>query len=711
MARKLTAGGGALAALFVATGAVAENTPSDQNASVGNVEEIIVTAQRRSERLQDVPIAIQAITGESLERQGIRSATDAVLQVPGVSLQSSTPTQAIFQMRGMPQDAAVDGSVSVYIDDVPFGFPRDPFVPNVDTLDLERIEVLRGPQPSLYGLGSMGGTIRVITADPNTTAGFTGRAVVEGNTTAGGDDSYYYGGSLNVPLVDDKLAARVVVSDRHVGGWLDNPVRGITNFNDSDVFYLRAKLLYTPTDKLKIRLTFMRNQIQAPWISAWSSHKNSDIQDATGSASDPQAFQDTFTTTYAGFLSYDLGFATLENGLNYYEERQPAEYVIGLAPGITLDLPSRYFNHAVTNEFRLVSNGNTAFRWVAGVFYRDATWSDTSSGNIGILQFPLSTSAFESKSISPFGEASYGFWDDRVRVLAGGRYFRDPRTFLTLDGTGAVTDRVKTTFTSFNPRFNVSVKANKDLMFYVNAAKGFRSGYLNSTTTSAGLALSGITGVQVVAPDSVWTYEVGSKATVLDGTLAFDTALYYSKWKDLQSPVTSPLGLAFQINSGDATIRGVEESVTWRTPIPGLNTVASVSYSHGVYDRVTPQIASFFALKAGEDLQGAPKWNGHFMLDYDTPLGNTGLNLVGGATYAYTSSITDGFGTKDQNGNFEFTDPRSEVSLRAGIRKGLWQVTVFANNVANDQKSTNLISNNWQQPIPRTIGLRLEGGF
>jgi iron complex outermembrane receptor protein len=180
LASRPTALSGVLVALLAASGAVAQEAPAgsasaqatNTNTSVG---EVVVTAQKREQRLQDVPLAIQAFGGESLENSGIKSATDVLGQVPSASFQSSTPTQTVLQMRGIQQNPSADPSVAMYVDEIPLGFPGYPFLPNIGALDLQRIEVVRGPQGTLYGLGAMGGTVRVITADPSTTEGLTAR--------------------------------------------------------------------------------------------------------------------------------------------------------------------------------------------------------------------------------------------------------------------------------------------------------------------------------------------------------------------------------------------------------------------------------------------------------------------------------------------------------------------------------------------------------
>lgn len=691
----------------IVTSVLAASSVAAQDAST--LEEVVVTAQKREQALAEVPMALQAFTGERLEAQGVQTAADALLQVPSASFQSATPTQKVFQMRGISQNAAVDPSVAFYVDEVPLGFPGMPFMPNIDALDLERIEVLRGPQGTLYGLGAMGGTVRVITADPSFSEGFGGRAMVEGGRAEGGDDSYLGSLAINMPLVDDKLAARIAASYRRIGGWIDDLDRGTENINDDDTLSVRAKLLYRPTDKLDIKLTFWRNEIDTKWTNQ-ASFKNTTDKIATGTAADPEAFQDTVFNLSSAFVSYDLGFATLENGLSYFEHEIPARFVIGTgSPLGILTVDTMDNSHALTNELRLVSSGDSSFQWIMGAFYRDATRKFFQVGGFTALPsaIPPATNRTQSESISVFGEASYGFADDLIRVLIGARYFYDDRSAEEVLA-GVQTLDINPTFDSFNPRVNITVKPSENLMAYLNAAKGFRSGIINLTVQTVGAQLDGLDISQIVDPDSVWTYEVGGKVTALDKRLFLEGAVYYSDWKDFQLQGASSSGLGFNINGGNGVIKGVEAGITWSTPITGLNVALSGSYVDAEFDEVDPVLAANSPLFApGERLPAIPEWSGSLSVDYDTPLGATGLNLIAGGNYIFRDGQTDQGGVPGV-----FTDSREELSLRAGIRTDIWEITAFVNNLNNDLKSiASLTGTQWYSPFPRTVGLRLSANF
>jgi outer membrane receptor protein involved in Fe transport len=271
-----------------------------------------------------------------------------------------------------------------------------------------------------------------------------------------------------------------------------------------------------------------------------------------------------------------------------------------------------------------------------------------------------------------------------------------------------VVDNFKNTFTNFDPRFNVTVKASDRLMAYFNAAKGFRSGLINTLIGRLSGAADGITGINTVTPDSIWTYEIGAKATLLDGKLFLDSSVYTSLWKDFQVSIPTSNGLAVQANGGDARIKGIESSMTWQTPVKGLSAALSASYTDDRFKTVNPALrAAIPAFYPGGRVGGVPEWSGSIAADYNAPLAGTGLNLVGGGL------LTGLGGTKNQRGYANSdTDARTELAVRAGVGRGKWEVVAYANNVFNNKTSTVALDNSdFYQPTPRTIGLRLSGGF
>lgn len=684
-----------------------------------DMADIVVTAQKREQSLTDVPVAIQAFSGDKLARDGVKVATDIIDRVPGASFQSRTPAKTVLQLRGVAQNPKVDPSVAVYVDEVPLGLPGLPFMPNIDSIDLQRIEVLRGPQGTLYGQGAMSGTLRVITADPSFTDGLSGKAEIEGSLLTGGNPGYAGAAALNIPLIPDLLAGRVTVSYRHVGGWIDDLGRGTSNINTNDSLNIRAKLLITPTSNLSLKLSYWHSVTDTDWQNV-SSFKNSVKVTGQGNAGDPSQFYNSDFDIYAGFLSWDLGFAVIENGLSYYKAKTPARYVYGFpAPPLgagTLVLDTLDSARTLTNEFRIVSPGKRQFQWIAGVFYRDSARDYSGVGGFQFLPLPDIKGKVDSKAISIFGEASWGTHDDIFRLLAGIRYFQDDRKTFEVNSIGGISFTAadfKRKFRSVNPRLNITVKPKDGLMVYFNAAKGFRSGIINDGAQIAAAAAVGLFNVAVVQPDSIWTYEIGGKAELFDDRLILDGAVFYSDWRNFQYLANTNAGLQYTINGGKARIKGIEASITWRTPLQGLTVAVNAGYNDATFASVNPilQAGSPLFVK-GARLPQVPRYNGSATLTYDAPLNASDLRLTAGAVFTFRGSQADGSGRADPgSGMAILTDAHNELSLRIGFRKGPREITAFANNVTNNLKSINSLNFTWFAPVPRTVGLRLSTKF
>jgi outer membrane receptor protein involved in Fe transport len=355
----------------------------------------------------------------------------------------------------------------------------------------------------------------------------------------------------------------------------------------------------------------------------------------------------------------------------------------------------------------MVSSGDTAFQWIAGLFYRDVVREQIQSGGFKFAPglIPQSLTRIDSQSYSIFGEASYGFMDDKVRVLAGARSFHDTRRTRVFV-LGNLTGDIKPKFDSFNPRFNLTVKPNASAMIYLNVAKGYRSGLTNTPTQVQLAAIDGISGIEVVDPDSIWTSEVGAKFDMFSRSINVDVAVYQSKWNDIQLFSPTSAGISYNVNGGDATIKGVELAVTWLTPVEGLRLVASGSYTHAVFDEVNPRLRNpiFFP---GADLPNIPHWSGNVSIDYIGPIGDGEWNLVAGGVFIFKDGQTDA----NANPGIS-TDQRSELSLRAGVVKDDIEVTLFANNIYDNRESISALGGaEWSSPMPRTIGMRVVKGF
>lgn len=340
-----------------------QTTDTDSNEDSYASDPIIVTAQRRDQVLADVPQAVQAIGGEILQDMGVEQLQDVIALVPSATVGSTISVGSnTFQIRGVAaSETDGDATVGFYLDNFAFSMPGRPYAPATDFYDLDRVEVLRGPSGTLYGLGSLGGTIKVLTNDPDLYDAELSTRIMA-NVTSGGEPGGGADAMFNVPISDGKLALRGVVSYKTIGGFADNIATGKEDANDANSFSARVKLRAEPTERLMIQLA------------AWHNRSNQDFSNRITST-EPPILNQTFGiansryTLLTGDVSYDLDFATLLSTTGYIENTVVVNNG-GFIPGIgnfASFWPLETKN--INQDLRLASNGNGPLSWIVGFFY------------------------------------------------------------------------------------------------------------------------------------------------------------------------------------------------------------------------------------------------------------------------------------------------------------------------------------------------------
>ncbi|HVZ68882.1 MAG TPA: TonB-dependent receptor, partial [Rhizomicrobium sp.] len=526
-------------------------------AQESQVETVVVTAEKRSEDINKVPVTVQAISGEDLERQGIRDIRSALAFVPGASLagETSQGTQT-YQLRGVSTgDTTGDATVSTYLDDFAFSIPSVPFAAPADLFDLQRLEILKGPQGTLYGSSSLGGVIKVVTNDPDTEH-FDVKAAASFGAVH--EHGYNYSADLmvNLPL-DDTLAVRGVISGKHLSGYSLVPALGIRNGNNDDTVTGRVKLLWKPTERLSIIGSFWRFDDQQDFTNRMDGFDPPLINDV-GVGNSPTSF-----TLYTGKVTYDFDFATLTSTTGYIKRHNGLK-ALGCQVDTCFDarIPGR--SNSFVQEVRVNSNDEGPLHWIGGVFYQ---YGETASNTFFNLTSDVNPdifidgdAAFHSLELAGFGEVSYDLFGGMVRPLVGLRYSSVKRVLeqdstTTISGTPPVVI-VSTADESgknyhVNPRFNISVYPSDNGMVFFNAAQGFRPGALQTGANVAALqSLTGVVTSVQLKTDSLWSYEVGTKWTLFDNTLSINGSIYLISWNDAQYQ-TGLSGISGIINLGD----------------------------------------------------------------------------------------------------------------------------------------------------------------
>jgi len=764
--------------------------------SGGGLMEIVVTAERREERLQDVPISVAAFSQQKLDSQGLKSIDDLSRLSPGMTFMRQgmgssanyNDENSDINIRGVDSTAG-SPTTGVYIDDTPIqsrhiGFGAVQVYPQL--FDLERVEVLRGPQGTLFGAGAEGGVVRFITPSPGLTAD-SGYLRAEYANTQDGAPSYEGGAAVGGPIIDGVLGFRASVSFRHDGGWVDRvsytrpdpadplslPVYQSTtqfNANWSETATGRGALLWQVNDQWSIEpsiyaQTLNINDTAAYWQTLSNPSENvfRNGNALTNPSTDPWYLA-------ALKVSGDLGFASFVSSTSYYHRSQHstsdytqylrATYAFfgGLAniypqPGDMGYAPFGDKQHNIYQEFRFASkDANSRFNWTGGLFYAhtnenipeniiDPTLNTqvndylTSVGAPGADSVCLFTTIpcpngliyygpidrVIEEQFAAFGEANFKF-TDAWKITLGLRVATDKVTgdvggggaFL---GTPYAETSSSTTEHPVTPRLVLSYQPDRDDLFYASASKGYRSGGVNVAVgiicdpnlQALGLPL-GPNGHYEVPnaynSDSLWQYELGAKNAFLDHKLQINTSIFYTDWSNIQQNVYLPVcGEQFVANLGHTHGTGGDIEFIYR-PISPLTFDASAAYTVSKYTQAScAGVLQFNGTSCAGTVSGKPEsvapivskndqlpaapWTFLISGEY-API----LEAFGGRTayfrvdYQHSTAQTGILpGQNFNNALFDTTLPGlpslTNLSLRAGLRFGGYDLSVFANNVTN----------------------------
>ena len=696
-----------------------EPAATQGSVALGGLEEIIVTAQKRSQDLQNVPISITAIGSDELERIDSVNLGDFARRVPGLSFRNTGPGQNQIVVRGISSpNVILRPTTGQYLDDTPvsaLGFGAL----DAGLFDLERIEVLRGPQGTLYGGGSMGGTVRFITAKPDFST-MSVRGDVSLASTEGGAESHAVNAGINLPF-SDKVALRASGYLREDGGWIERTRRLATynprvlsqyqadpsqpierDVNDQDTRGIRLLLGIQPTQSLSITPSVFYQRISMDSPPNFDEPPGSqDRQLQTRSTSEP--IEDEYALSNLT-VKYDSGSLEWLSSSSYFE-RDRFEILdsstVPLAlfyPVQTTLVPAQTINdlrnHAFVEELRVSTNGEGRLNWIAGVYYADNTLLQLqTSAAPGFSQqvMPIPNDLFarndrrlNTKDKAVFGEISYRLFDT-LTATVGLRAFESESTSI-VDRSGLLAAGIaqEPTVTSsddgINPKFQLSWQATPDALVYATAAKGFRAGGGNppfpAAFCAADLAALGLTDAPAeFEPDTLWNYEVGAKSRWLDNRLSVNGALYHIDWTDVQQSVSLGCGFGFLGNFGSARSRGAEFEIAAKV-FDSLLLSTGAGYNEA---ELTGAGLPGLQGEAGDPLQDAPRWTVNGSADYSVPVG---ARFVAGATlnYQYTSEVFGSFNPA----HADYRRPGySTAQLNARIGTDRYELSLFVNNLTN----------------------------
>ena len=712
-----------------------QSNPSSKTAatqSPSSLEEVIVTAQKRLERLQDVPVPVSVISTDALVNSDQMLFRDYYSSVPGLSMTTTTQSSQILSIRGIVTNPG-NPTVGITVDDMPFGSSTvgggGLVVPDFDPGDLSRVEVLRGPQGTLYGASSLGGLVKFVTVDPSTHS-------VAGNLQAGISSVHngngvgdVFRGAINVP-VSDTLAVRASGFGRLDPGYIDNPVLNVKGINTARADGGMLAALWQPAPDFSLKLTALLQQVKGDG--------SSDVDMQSGLGDLQQSYipgvgaYARHVQVYMATLRAKLGNVDLVSisGYNVNEFSDSWDYTFLLASATQNQFqvsgtPISNYNRTgkFTQEIRLSSSVGQSIDWLLGGFYthEDSQYvqyllaENTASGAIVGTWCNCSFPQVYAESAA-FADLTYHF-TSRFDVQVGARASRIRQIFEPQVETGPYDPvflgvpspvTVPTGYASGNPftylltpRYQVS----PDLMLYARLASGYQAGGSNQ----------GVPGVPPqYDPSKTLNYEIGAKGDLLNHRLSFDASVYYIKWQDIQLSFLDPQNfMAYTGNGSGAKSEGVELSVK-ATPLQGLTLAAWVTYDDAQLTQAFPAsvVAAGEYGVAGDRLPFSSRFSGYVSVDEQFPLGGSWLGFVGG-DMSYVG---------DRLGFFSGTAQRTPFpaygkgDLHAGVRDNSWTVSAFVNNVA-DKRAAISGGPGYFPPFaveyiqPRLVGLNVSKAF
>jgi outer membrane receptor protein involved in Fe transport len=664
-----------------------------------------VTAQKREERLINVPMSVVVIGDEELQAHRIDNVDDLRLVVPGLAINTEGLQRRIF-LRGIANISGSSSQVGTYIDEAAIVTAPDN---NLDlrTLDLQRVEVLRGPQGTLFGEGSMGGTIRFITKDPRLDR-FEGNTEVSASFTERGEPSEKVQGVVNVPIVDGRLGLRVAASLDNQGGWIDQPAASKKDINDQEIAHVRAKLLWQPTDSFKA--SAMTNFHHNNGSVNLGEDRNGNWTQVLGLTTRPEL--DDEYELHNLTLTYNLGGAQVISSSTYMDQDHSNPHVGFCSQSVAPPAPcvANYYNaydfhtRVFNQELRLSSTGNSRLKWTVGGYYVDSDGSgavDFFSGSVATRL--TATTLSENSSWAVFGDGSFNL-TDRLEFGAGVRYFEDERSSdslpTALNGTpiSAATHQ-EGKFDAVSPKFYGSYAVADNARVYASITKGFRSGGFNGL------------GRPPYDPEVLWSYELGTKLSAAEGRVTAETALFYSDYRGYQiSGVVpdSPTGTgATTQNAGDVAIKGIDWSFGWRVTNQ-LNLAFNGNY---VDTEVVKMNLLRVRLLRGDPVPYVPKYLATMSASYDFSwLGRPGDFRV---DYSRTGKAY----LKDRSiGPWYYSE--SDLIDSLNFNASYWlnptmSVGVFGQNLLDERGYllANSILGRTPHPRPRTAGIDFRWSF
>ncbi|MFO1495724.1 MAG: TonB-dependent receptor [Lysobacterales bacterium] len=673
----------------------ADKTEDEAKTEAAELGTITVTARKREETLQEVPIAVTAFSEQKLEDFNVEDLSDLDAQVPNLTVYSARGSSSTITayIRGVGQSDplwGVDPGVGIYLDDVYVARPQGALL---DVFDVERIEVLRGPQGTLYGKNTIGGAIKYVSRalDPD----FGGKASV----TLGTYNQQDVKASVNVPISESGWVARFAAANLTRDGYGEN-IRTGQDVSDKEIVAGRFTLGYIGSDSWSMRFTADR-------IDDASAVRGAQMLAVNRFAPTVPPLDDRYDvrngmpnvndTTMNGYgLTFDFKLSedwSLKSVSAYRESDTETNIDFDTLPNIIADVKALYSDNQLSQEFQLNYDAGGAFTAVGGVYWFQGEAGGTVLNNFFNLSFGNTNGQVDTDSIAVYGEGTYRF-DDQWSMTLGGRWtseektvdifnqtFRDPNFSIPLATVSDLNDSVK--FNNFSPKLSVDYQFTDDLLLYGLASRGFKSGGFNIRANISAVPASG----RPFDDEQVTTYEFGAKASFADQTWFVNAAYFYSDYKDIQLSIFTtipnsnpPAFFGDFTNAGAATVQGVELEVFGQF---NENWVlqGNLGYLDAEYDEY---ISAGVNVAGAQKFTNAPNFSGALSLQYIHPMASGGeiRTRVG---YTYQTKVYPTTDLSEAIAQDDYGLWNASVIWQVN---DAWKVALEGNNLADEEYRT-----------------------
>jgi outer membrane receptor protein involved in Fe transport len=702
------------------------------------LEEVIVTARRYATALGETPLSVSVLTAEDLRRSGASDIVDWFARVPGLSYSDDGWGGHRTTLRGITSGTPVEPRPlsAWYLDDAPMmtisgSAQLGPIgAPHPLAIDLARIEVLRGPQGTLFGSSALGGAVRQISNSPDP-GRFYGWVDAGASTTTHGSDNYQARMMLNAPIASDRAALRIVGYRQQYGGYIDNITRAIRDIDRSEIDGGRLSVLWKMSPKLAVELHVLGQKRTARGLSSTDVAAGDYEQARSVPEQDVESWE-LYTLT----VNYDMDWAHVTT-ISSYVDRQPLltfDITCCTQPLLGFIFPTgNDFDDGVRDmvqELRLSSTAGKRLQWVAGAYYQverrnfHQNWLspgfDAATGGLaasfGYPDSPWHADYYSRlRQRAVFAEITYQL-SPAWHATLGARWFDFTDNLLDRFGGliagGASEAQGAYRESGATPHVGLEYHPNKQVLVFFNAAQGFRPGGANEFSADIlpscqiDLDARGISFPTKFSSDSLWNYELGVRGRWPDGRLAADATVYHIDWRDMQTSLLLPsCGATLVDNVGRAASDGAELELTWR-PVRSVELGLSAAYIDARLKEDAPDIQG----ENGERIATVPDWTLSVtarrefkMIGPLTPFVQGDYQYVGGAWSSY------------ENATRVRVPSRNLVNLRLGVQGKSWEIELFDENAFDERgvlyHNLNLLGE-WQTLVrPRTVGLRTRVDF